>query len=299
MGRSLHLSAITAAALWALPAVVFSATATAAATVTTAAAGVAKTAEEVIARNAAARGGLEAWRHVERVVWLGHVEPAVQTEEVMLPKFVMHLQRPNRTRFEIKSKAASFTRIFDGGHGWREHNGKDGRPVVTPFSKSETDYAKDDQVIDGLLLDAASKGVKVSLDGLDMIEGQRAYRLSLKLSSGAERKAWVDVKTNLDIRYDRPSGTGTDPNRPVPTFYREWSAEDGLVMPHVIETGIAQASPSGVELPRRDRVVIEHVIINPVLDASTFAMPASPMRRNTKQQIHIDTGAPNITPLSR
>ena len=68
MGRSLHLSAITAAALWALPAVVFSATATAAATVTTAAAGVAKTAEEVIARNAAARGGLEAWRHVERVV---------------------------------------------------------------------------------------------------------------------------------------------------------------------------------------------------------------------------------------
>ncbi len=228
-----------------------------------------------------------------------HVEPAVQTEEVMLPKFVMHLQRPNRTRFEIKSKAASFTRIFDGGHGWREHNGKDGRPVVTPFSKSETDYAKDDQVIDGLLLDAASKGVKVSLDGLDTIEGQRAYRLSLKLSSGAERKAWVDVKTNLDIRYDRPSGTGTDPNRPVPTFYREWSAEDGLVMPHVIETGIAQASPSGVELPRRDRVVIEHVIINPVLDASTFAMPASPMRRNTKQQIHIDTGAPNITPLSR
>ena len=36
----------------------------------------AKTADEVIRRNVAARGGLEAWRRVDTLVWLGHLERA-------------------------------------------------------------------------------------------------------------------------------------------------------------------------------------------------------------------------------
>ncbi len=271
---------------------------TAAAAAATAASGVAKTADEVVARNVAARGGLEAWKKIDRMVWLGHIEPAMDQEETRNPKFAIHLERPNRTRFEVKSKASDFTRIFDGSHGWRMHPAKDGRPSVSPFAKSEVDYAKSEYVIDGPLLAAKEKGVQISLDGVETLEGQKAYRLSLVLPNGAERKVWIDQKTNLEMRYDRPSGSGSDPNRPVPTYYRDWSAEDGLMMPHVIETAPVRIPNSGVELPRRDRVVIERVILNPTFDPGTFAMPASPMRRNNKSEIHIDTGAPTIAPRS-
>jgi hypothetical protein len=258
----------------------------------------ARTAEDVLARNAVARGGLEAWRKIDRVVWLGHIEPAVQEEGVPNPKFVAHLERPNHTRFEVKSRQSNFARIFDGEHGWRTRPAKDGRPSVTPFPKSEVDFAKSEFVVDGPLLDAAAKGVKVSLDGLDTLEGERTYRLSLRLPNGGERKVWIDTKTNLEVRIDRPAGTGVDPNRPVSTYYRDWSDEDGLMLPHAIETASMQAD-NGVELPRRDRVVIEGVLVNPKFEALTFAMPAVPMRRNSKTEVHIDSGDPSVTKLSR
>ena len=43
-----------------------------------AAKGLATTAAEVVARNEKARGGVEAWRRVETMVWLGHLERADQ-----------------------------------------------------------------------------------------------------------------------------------------------------------------------------------------------------------------------------
>jgi hypothetical protein len=288
-------AALVAAALGTLPHGALAGTATASAAAPSA---VAKTADDVLTRNAAARGGFEAWRKVDRMVWLGHIEPALERDDTPNPKFVMHLQRPNQVRFEIKTKHSDYTRIFDGTHGWSTHPAKDGRPTVTSFSKADTDFAKGEFVIDGPLLDAKAKGVKASLDGIDTVDGQKAYRLSLKLPGGAERKVWVDLKTNLEVRYDRPAGSGADPNRPVQTYYRDWREEEGVWLPHTIETSAAPAD-SSVELPRGDRVVIERVLVNPTLDADTFAMPAAPMRRNKKTEVHIDNGAPGITELSR
>jgi hypothetical protein len=201
-------------------------------------------------------------------------------------------------RFEVKTKHSDFTRIFDGEHGWTAHPAKDGRPTVAAFTKADIEYAKSEFVIDGPLLDAKNKGVQVSLDGIDTVEGQRAYRLSLKLPNGAQRKVWIDISTNLEVRVDRPAGSGADPNRPVQTYYRDWRAEDGLQLPHTIETAPV-AADTAVERPRGDRVVIDQVILNPTLDEGTFAMPASPMRRNKKTEIHIDDGTPGITERSR
>ena len=86
----------------------------------------AKTAAEVIDRNVAARGGLEAWRKVETMVWLGHLERGARDAQ-RIP-FVMTLRRPNLTRFELKEQLNQFTRIFDGAHGWKIRPGANGRP---------------------------------------------------------------------------------------------------------------------------------------------------------------------------
>jgi hypothetical protein len=233
----------------------------------------AKTAAEVIDRNIAARGGLERWRKVETMVWLGHLERSARDAQ-RIP-FVMQLKRPDLTRFELKEQFTQFTRIFDGSRGWKIRPASDGRPETKPFSPEEVSFARSEFVIDGPLLDYQAKDVTADLDGIDTVDGRKTYRLSLKLPSGAERKIWIDAKTNLEIRYDRPATNPLKPGAPVSTYYRNYSAVDGLQIAHSIETGAAGGSgPEAL-----DKLVIDRVLVNPKLDDGAFAPPTVPLRR--------------------
>jgi hypothetical protein len=232
----------------------------------------AKTAVEVIDRNVAARGGLDAWRKVEAMVWLGHLEHGKQGAQ-RIP-FVMTLKRPNLTRFELKEQFDQFTRIFDGAHGWKVRPGADGRPETKAFSPGEVEYARTEFAIDGPLIDYRAKGVTADLDGIDTVDGRKAYRLSLKLPSGGERKVWVDTKTNLDIRYDRPATNPLKPGAPVSVYYRDYATVDGVRVARSIETGVGAVGDGAA-----DKLVIDRVLVNPKLDDGTFAPPATPLRR--------------------
>jgi hypothetical protein len=237
-----------------------------------AAGSLAKTAAEVIDRNVAARGGLDAWRKVDTMVWLGHLEHAGR-ETQRIP-FVTTLKRPNLTRFELKEQFNSFTRIFDGTHGWKLRPGADGRPETKAFSPEEANFARIEFVIDGPLIDYKAKGVTADLDGVDTVDGRKAYRLSLKLPNGGERKVWIDIKTNLDIRLDRPATNPLKPGAPVSVYYRNYEAVDGVQVARSIETGVdAGGAVAG------DRLVIDRVLVNPKLDEGTFSPPATPLRR--------------------
>ena len=137
------------------------------------------TAEQVIARNVKARGGLEAWRKIDTMAWIGHVESAGGSSAPM--PFVLELGRPNKTHFEIRTVDKHFTRIFDGTRGWRIRPSATGTSEVKPFSSEEVSYARDEFVVDGPLIDHEAKGVVVKLAGLDEIDGRKAYLLELTL----------------------------------------------------------------------------------------------------------------------
>jgi len=231
----------------------------------------AKTAAEVIERNVAARGGTDTWRKVDSMVWLGHLEHGGR--EVQRIPFVMTLKRPNLTRFELKEQFSQFTRIFDGTHGWKLRPGADGRPETKAFSPEEVNFSRTEFVIDGPLIDYQAKGVAADLDGIDTVDGRKAYRLSLKLPSGGERKVWIDTKTNLDIRYDRPATNPLKPGAPVSVYYRNYAAADGVQVARSIETGVGGGAEAG------DKLVIDRVMVNPKLDDGTFAPPPVPVRR--------------------
>jgi hypothetical protein len=245
----------------------------------------AKTAAEVIDRNVAARGGVEAWRKIETMVWLGHLEGA--TSDARRVPFVMQMKRPNLTRFELKEQFDHFTRIFDGTHGWKLRPGSDGRPETKTFSPEEVNYARTEFVIDGPLIDYQAKGVIADLDGIDTVDGRKAYRLSLKLPSGGERKLWIDTTTNLDIRYDRPATNPLKPGAPVSVYYRNYETVDGLKIARSIETGGgagkdgsgAGKDGGGTGNGGADKLTIDRILVNPKLDDGAFAPPAVPMHR--------------------
>jgi hypothetical protein len=232
----------------------------------------ATTAAEVIDRNVAARGGLDAWRRVETMVWLGHLEHGGRETE-RIP-FVMTLKRPNLTRFELKEQFDQFTRIFDGVHGWKVRPGPDGRPETKAFSSEEVNFARTEFAIDGPLIDYRAKGVTADLDGIDTVDGRKAYRLSLKQPNGPERKVWIDIKTNLDIRLDRPATNPLKPGAPVSVYYRDYATVDGVRVARSIETGVGAVGTEAA-----DKLMIDRVLVNPKLDDGTFAPPATPLRR--------------------
>ena len=240
----------------------------------------ATTAAEVIARNVTARGGLEAWRKVNTMVWFGHVE-RVSSPGMHIP-FVLQIRRPNSTRFEIKERFDQFTRIFAGDHGWKVRPGNNGQPSVKTFSKEEIAFSKDEFPLDGPLIDYQAKGVTAVLDGIDTVDSRKAYRLSLKLASGAERKVWIDTETNLELRYDRPATSPLAPGKPVATFYGGYATVGGLKIPNSI---VSTPSPDPAQRAAADRLVIDRFDINPTLDDQSFLPPPTPMHRGGKVQI--------------
>lgn len=243
-------------------------------------AGLATTAAEVISRNVAARGGLDAWRKVDTVVWFGHLERSDKPN--LHTPFVMQIARPNRTRFEIKDRFDDYTRIFSGTTGWKVRPGNNGQPGVKSFSKEESAFSKEEFPLDGPLIDYEAKGVKATLDGIDMLDGRKAYRLSLVLASGAQRKVWIDVETNLELRYDRPATSPIAPGKPVATFYGGFIAAGGLQFPNNITTS---TTPEDRSHAPTERIVIDHIELNPKFDDQTFLPPPTPMHRGGKVQI--------------
>lgn len=235
----------------------------------------ATTVGEVIERNATARGGLAAWRKVETMVWLGHLQRAGNNAQPV--PFAVQLKRPNLTRFELKEQSNDFTRIFDGAHGWKVRPAGDGRPEIKSFSPEEVNYARTEFVVDGPLIDCQAKGVTATLDGIDMIEGREAYRLSLRLPSGGDRKLWIDTETNLDVRYDRPATNPLKPGAPVSVYYRDYTRIEGVKIPRSIETGVGAGTP--------DKLIIDKILVNPKLDEGTFLPPPTPMHRGGRVRI--------------
>ncbi|MCC8400755.1 hypothetical protein LJ655_02395 [Paraburkholderia sp. MMS20-SJTN17] len=230
------------------------------------------TVDEIVARNAAARGGDDAWRKVQAMMWAGHIDSAnAPTPSV---PFVLALKRPSSTRFEMTAMNQRVLRMFDGKEGWKIRPSSGGMPDVQAYSPAEVRYASEEQVIDGPLLDHAAKGIAVSLDGNDVIDDRKAYRLLVTLPSGAHRHVWVDAQSFLDVKYDREAPSLTGKPVTVEVSYRDFRDVDGLKLPYTIESGV-------VGMPKKDKLVIDRVSINPPFNDGMFVKPAIAGRRGS------------------
>jgi len=246
------------------------------------------TAAQIVEKNTAARGGLEAWRKIDSMVWSGHIERGSSSSQNI--PFVMELKRPNKTRFEIKAMSQSATRVYDGAHGWKQSpSAATGVPEVQPYTAEELKFARDAQGFDGPLLDSEAKGIAVSLAGTEQVEGRKAYRLNVRLPSGTTQHVWVDAETFLDVKYDRMTRNAAGMTGQVSVMYRDYRTFEGLQIPVTIETGVGSAKAT-------DKMVIEKISLNPRLDDRMFAKPrAAGKGRHT---ISIGEGAPQASQLA-
>ena len=225
------------------------------------------TAEEIILKNVAARGGLEAWRKIRTAMWVGHIESG--NPSAPLIPFVLEMKRPDKARFETRAGEQTSVHIFDGTRGWKMRGAAGGTPGVQPYTPEELRAARDAQTLDGPLIDHQAKGIAVALAGMDEVEGHKAYRLMVQLPSGSTRHVWIDAHTFLDLKYNREARAAGGQPGTVSVYYRNYRRIDGLQIPMTFEMGSGSGRPT-------QRMVIDTVTLNPLLPDQRFAGPGGP-----------------------
>jgi hypothetical protein len=258
------------------------------------------TAEQLVDKNIAARGGLNAWHAVQSISYTGTLDagrarpdnglspatkerlldkPAKPTKIAQSPEqnpskvdegapitlpYTLYMQRPNKQRVEVKFQDETLVQVYDGKSGWKLQPYLR-RGGALPFSAEEMKKARQFQPIDGPLVDYASKGTKIAVDGTELVDGRPAYRLKLTLKGGDTRKVWIDAETFLDVQID---GSRRLNGRTVAEFtaMRDFRSVDGIKVPYVMETRTEG-------LPDREKIVVEKVALNPKLDNALFSRP--------------------------
>jgi outer membrane lipoprotein-sorting protein len=218
------------------------------------------TADEIVARHVAARGGLGKIRSVETLRQTGHATTGADRQALV----TRELKRPNRTRFEFTVQGITAVFVSDGEHGWR----------MSPFEGDVDPQALSDEVvqeaadqgdIEGPLVDWRSKGHQVELVGREVVAGRDAHKLKLTLATGDVRYEYLDVKSHRLLRTD---STRQVRGRPVQiqTTFGDYKKTAGVLFPRRIEVEAAGR-------PQRLLVVVDRIEVNPPLSNARFEMP--------------------------
>ncbi len=221
------------------------------------------TAEQIVEKNAKARGGLEAWRAVSSMTMSGEMD-AGGKKNTMLP-FVMSMKRPYKSRLEIRFQDQPAVQVYDGTQGWKVRPFL-GRDEVEPFTSAEAKSATGWQELDGPLVDYANKGTKVELQGTEAVDGKNAYKLKLTMKNGEQRNLWVDATSFLEVKIDGDPRKMDGKLHNVAVYYRDFKKVNGLTVPYMMETVV-----DGIK--QTHKMSIQSVTLNPPLDDAMFAKP--------------------------
>ena len=221
------------------------------------------TAEQIVDRNVAARGGLAAWRAVQTLSYAGTLE-AGGKENTALP-FELKLKRTHKSRLELKVKNMTAVQVYDGTQGWKLRPYLN-RTDVEPYTAAETKSAAAWEELDGPLVDYAAKGTMVKLLGMQEVEGAKTYVLQLTGKSGVGRRVWIDAKTFLEKKIDGEARKLDGRMHEVAIFYRDFKTENGLAIPRVQETIV-----EGVK--GTHKMTFDKVVVNAPLEDSLFGKP--------------------------
>ncbi len=255
-------------------------------------------AEQIVDKNVAARGGLQAWRAVQTMSLKGKLgaggnqratlsvpdphEKALQryassrpAEEIQLP-FIMELKRPRKMRFELQFSGQTALQVFDGAHGWKLRPFLN-RRVVEPYTAEETKVASMQADLDGPLVDYAAKGTRVELVSTEKVENRNAYKLKLTMKSGQALHVWIDAETFLETKIEGQPRRMDGTEHPVEIYFRDYRPVSGLVIPFTLETKTLPVANTALGLKDTpvptEKISIEKVEVNAKLEDTLFTKP--------------------------
>jgi outer membrane lipoprotein-sorting protein len=266
-------------------------------------------AAQIVDKNVATRGGLQAWRAVEALTLTGKMgvggnrraalsvpmpekrkgDMSLQgvqrpVEEVQLP-FVMDLARPHKQRFELVFNGQTAIQVYDGTHGWKLRPFLNRRDVE-PFTSEEMKIASSQDDIGGPLVDYQAKNSTIELVGTEQVDGRSTYKVKVTTKDGNSKHVWIDTQTFLETKIEGQPRRLDATNHPVEVYFRDYRQVSGLMIPFVLETHVLPVTKTATGLRDTpvpvEKITVEKVVVNPKFDASVFAKPEATVAQKTK-----------------
>jgi outer membrane lipoprotein-sorting protein len=256
-------------------------------------------AEQIVQKHVAARGGLAAWHAVQTMSWSGKMDAGIgdsvarsqayvaetwgkknpakraaaqkgetkdPPKQVQLP-FVLDMKRPGKSRVELEFAGKTAIQVYDGKEGWMK------RPYLNrddwePFTAEQAKGSAGKWDMDGALFNYATKGTAVALEGVEKVDGSGAYKLKLTLKDGTVQHVWIDQKSFLDVKVEGTARRMDGRMHEVWTTQRDFRSVQGLMVPFVLETAVDG-------YPETHKMILEKVTLNPKLDDTLFTKPGA------------------------
>jgi hypothetical protein len=221
-----------------------------------------QTADELIAKNIQARGGMEKMKAIKNIRMTGKFEGGGGFTATV----GQENERPNLIRQTLSLQGMTMVQAYDGTSGWQ----------IQPFGgKKDPELMGEDDLrdllldadMDGPLVDYKEKGSTVEFLGHDVVDGDDALRLKVTLKNGDIIYDYLDPDTFIEIRReiqqfirgsvrDRVVGLGS--YKPVA----------GVMYPFSISQGPKSH-------PDDQTVTVQKMEVNVTIDPADFMLPAS------------------------
>jgi len=224
----------------------------------------AQTADEIVAKVLAARGGLEKAKAVqsERITGTIYFNP-----ELYGP-FVAEFKRPGKMHNEVTIQNKTVVRTFNGKDGGWVINPFVGKNAPEPLSADDLKDVRNESDFDGPLVDAKVKGIVIELAGTERVEGRDAYILKVTYKDGQVSSYSFDAKTFLLIKW---SGIDNANGEPVTreTFFHDYRDVGGLKFAFELVTDNPEAHVT-------QRIIVDKIELDPQIDDAHFEKPPAP-----------------------
>lgn len=215
-------------------------------------------ADELVAKNLAARGGEARLKELSTIRISGTI--VIQGMEMPI---TMTTKRPNKMKQEMTMQGQRLVQAFDGTTVWAV-NPMLGGNAPRVVEGSQADALKAQALFDGPLVGYKDRGDTLEVVGQADVEGTKTWKLKLARKDGMTMHIFLDAETGLE---------------------RQWSAtmeQNGLMME--IDTIMADyQATGGVQIARSMRTLvggqsmgaltITNVEFDVPVDDAEFAMP--------------------------
>ena len=221
------------------------------------------TLEQLLQKNYAARGGLEALRAVKSVRMKQHNEGGYGYFETLTTTV-----RGLKSRSDTTSQGMTQSSAVDGFSGWQT-NAFEGRKDAIAMSPDDLTAALDDADLDGPLVDWKQKGHVVELLGEEDVDGSPAWKVKVTRKSGTVEFWFLDADTFIEIKVltqRRVRGALVE----YETEFGNYAKVEGVYFPFSYESRRRRSQWT-------NRSTVDQVEVNVKVDDAFFARPGTPV----------------------
>jgi hypothetical protein len=222
-----------------------------------------QTADELVAKNIQAHGGMDKIKAVKSLRMTGTLDTGGSKAAIGWES-----KRPDMLRQTFSVQGMTQIRAYDGSTGWQisPFGGKKDPELLSQDDMRDLVEAAD---FDGPLVDAAAKGNKIEYLGHDQVDGDDALKLKVTLKNGDIFYYYLDPDTWLEIQVEKQVFIRGSVRERV-TLLGSYKPVNGVMYPFSIERG-SKNDPDG-----RAKITMTKIEANVPLEDKSFKVPSTP-----------------------